>query len=134
MAVSYVTAVRTSRMTQVLNAVDAGAGAGLIKVYSGTVPADANASIGAATLLATLTCSDPSGTVTSGILTFSAITQDSSGDSSGTPTFARVTDSTGSVVLQCSAGVGSGDLNFGAAIVSGQPVQITSFVVTEGNT
>lgn len=133
MAVSYTTTLRSSRMTQVLNAVDAGAGAGYIRAYSGSVPANVGASLGAATQLCECTCSDPSGSVTSGVLTFSTITQDSSGDASGTPTFARVFDSTGAAVLQCSAGVGSGDLNFGAAIVSGQPVQITSFVITEGN-
>lgn len=133
MAVSYNTTIRSSRMTAVLTAIDAGSGAGLVKVYSGSVPASVGASLGAATLLATLTCSDPAGAVTNGVLTFDSITQDSSGDASGAPTFARVTDSDGNAVLQCTAGVGSGDLNFGAAIVSGQPVQISSFALTEGN-
>lgn len=133
MAVSYATTLRTTRMTAVRDAVDAGSGAGYIRAYSGTVPANVGASLGSATQLCQLTCSDPSGTITSGVLTFSAITQDSSGDASGTPTFARVFASDGTAVLQCSSGVGSGDLNFGAAIVSGQPVQITSFVITEGN-
>jgi hypothetical protein len=133
MAVQYSTALRTTRMTSVVTAIDAGAGAGLINVYSGSVPTNPAAALGGATLLATLTCSDPCGTVTNGVLTFSAITQDSSADASGTPTFARITDSTGSVVLQVSAGVGSGDINFGAALVSGQPVQITSFTLTDGS-
>lgn len=133
MAVSYTTTLRSSIMTAVLAAIDAGSGPGLIKIYSGTVPANVGASLGAATLLATLTLSDPAGTVSSGALTFSTITQDSSADASGTPTFARVTDSDGNAALQCSAGVGSGDLNCAAAIVSGSPVQITSFAITAGN-
>lgn len=133
MAISYTTTLRSTRVTAVLTAIDAGSGAGTIKAYSGSVPANVGASLGAATLLCTLTCSDPAGTVTNGVLTFSAITNDSSGDANGSPTFARVLDSDGNAVLQCSAGVGSGDLNFGAAVVSGQPVSITSFVITEGN-
>lgn len=130
---SYTTTVRSNRMTQVLNAIDAGAGAGTVKVYSGTVPANVGTAITDQTLLATLTLSDPCGSVSNGVLTFSAITEDSSGDANGTPTFARLADSDGNNVAQVTAGVGSGDLNFGAAIVAGQPVQISSFVITEGN-
>lgn len=130
---SYTTTVRSNRMTQVLNAIDAGAGAGTVKVYSGTVPANVGTAITDQTLLATLTLSDPCGSVSNGVLTFSAITEDSSGDANGTPTFARLADSDGNNVAQVTAGVGSGELNFGAAIVAGQPVQISSFVITEGN-
>jgi hypothetical protein len=130
---SYTTTVRSNRMTQVLNAIDAGAGAGTVKVYSGTVPANVGTAITDQTLLATLTLSDPCGSVSNGVLTFSAITEDSSGDANGTPTFARLADSDGNNVAQVTAGVGSGNLNFGAAIVAGQPVQISSFVITEGN-
>jgi hypothetical protein len=130
---SYTTTVRSNRMTQVLNAIDAGAGAGTVKVYSGTVPANVGTALTGQTLLATLTLSDPGGSVSNGVLTFSAITEDSSGDANGTPTFARIADSDGNNVAQVTAGVGSGELNFGAAIVAGQPVQISSFVITEGN-
>lgn len=130
---SYTTTVRSNRMTQVLNAIDAGAGAGTVKVYSGTVPANVGTAITDQTLLATLTLSDPCGSVSNGVLTFSAITEDSSGDANGTPTFARLADSDGNNVAQVTAGVGSGELNFGAEIVAGQPVQISSFVITEGN-
>jgi len=130
---SYTTTVRSNRMTQVLNAIDAGAGPGTVKVYSGTVPANVGTAITDQTLLATLTLSYPCGSVSNGVLTFSAITEDSSGDANGTPTFARLADSDGNDVAQVTAGVGSGNLNFGAAIVAGQPVQISSFVITEGN-
>lgn len=133
MAVSYSTATRTARMNAVVTAIDAGSAAGTLKIYAGSAPANVGASLGAATLLATLTLSDPVGSVTNGVLTFSAITQDSSADASGTPTFARIADSNGVDVIQVSAGVGSGDLNMGAATVAGQPVQVTSFVITEGS-
>jgi hypothetical protein len=95
---SYTTTVRSNRMTQVLNAIDAGAGAGTVKVYSGTVPANVGTAITDQTLLATLTLSDPCGSVSNGVLTFSAITEDSSGDANGTPTFARLADSDGNNV------------------------------------
>ena len=133
MAVSYSTTTRTARMTAVLSAIDAGSGAGTLKIYAGSVPANVGASLGAATLLGTLTLSDPAGTVSAGVLTFSAITQDSSADASGTPTFARIATSDGTDILQCSAGVGSGGLNLGANPVSGQPLQISSLTLTEGN-
>lgn len=130
---SYPTAQRTARLQVHADAIDSGSGAGYAEVYSGTVPANVGTSITSQTKLATLTFSDPCGSVTSGVLTMSAITQDSSADASGTPSFVRSYSSDGTVRGQYTAGVGSGEVNFGAAIVSGQPVQITSWTITEGN-
>lgn len=131
MAVAYSTTVRTNRMTQVLNAIDLGAGAGLLKIYDGTRPASGGT---ATNLLATLTLSDPCGSVLSGVLTLSAITSDTSADATGTATWARITDSTGTFVLDCSVGASGTDIILNtAAIVIGAQVSVTSAVLTEGN-
>ena len=53
----YVTnAVAQAMLTALGTAADAGTAA-VIEIYSGSVPANADAAIGAATLLASLTCS-----------------------------------------------------------------------------
>lgn len=129
--IAYATALRTSRMTAVRDAVDAGAGAGLIRIYSGTRPATGGS---ATTLGAELTCSDPSGTIASGVLTFSAITADSSADNSITATWGRVVDSTATFVLDFNVGTSGSDLNLNTTtITSGVNVAISSLVLTDGS-
>jgi hypothetical protein len=135
MAISYATALRTTRITDVKTAIDAGSGAGLLNIYSGTRPST-GAAITSEVLLAQLTFSDPCGTVSSGVLTFSAITADSSANATGTATWARITTSTPDFVADMSVGIaGSGaDLILNTtAIVAGGVVSVTSASLTEGN-
>lgn len=112
--------------------IDAGSGAGKIKVYAGSVPADADASIGAATLLATLTFGDPShGAATDaapgGLITANAITNDSSADATGTAAFYRITDSDDNVVSQGLVGTSGANINFNTvSFVAGAVISITS--------
>lgn len=131
--VRFPTAVRTSILTQILNAIDAGAGPGTIKIYTGSQPASSN-DAATGTLLGTLTFSDPCGTVAAGgPLTASAITQDSSADAGGTAGWARIADSAGNTVMDInvSATGGAGALQLNTTtIVAGGPIQVTSFVVS----
>lgn len=60
MAVTYSATVKDNRMTQVLNAIDGGSGAGYIEICSAAY----------ASVLATITLSDPCGSVSEGVLTF----------------------------------------------------------------
>ena len=83
MALGFATTLRTARASQIVAAIDAGAGAGKLRLYNGTRPATGGT---VTTLLAELTFSDPCGTVTSGVLTFSAIASDASADNTGTAT------------------------------------------------
>jgi len=133
MAVSYATATRNNRLDEVT--ADAGATA-WVQVWDGAVPASPTTAP-AGTLLASLACSNPIGAAASGgVLTFSAISDDTNANASGTPTFARVaTSETGTTtgVAQFTAGVGSGDLNFDATIVSGGTVSVTSLTFTDGS-
>lgn len=132
MAISYATTLRNSRMDAIKTAIDAGSGPGLLRIYDGTRPATGGT---ATTLLAELTFNDPSfPSATTGVITASAITQDSSANATGTATWFRVIDSTATFVMDGNVGTSGSDLNLTTtAIVITQPVSVTSFVLTEGN-
>lgn len=132
MAIGFSTTVRNNRATQISNAIDGGAGAGLFRIYDGTRPATGGT---ATTLLAELTYSDPcSASITTGVNTFAAITSDSSANATGTATWCRAVDSAATFVLDASAGTSGTDLILNiAAITSGATVTCSSFVTTEGN-
>lgn len=130
--IRFVTAVKNSALDTVKAAIDAGAGAGTIKVYNGTQPTTANDAVTTQTLLATLTFSDPCGSTSAGTLTMSAITQDAAADATGTATWARIADSNGATVFDVdvsSTGAG-GTLQFNTTnFVIGGPVLISSFTI-----
>lgn len=129
----FAVAVKNSTLTQIRDAIDAGAGAGTCNVYTGTIPADVATAITVQVLLGTLTFSDPCGTVATGALTMSAITQDSSADATGTATWARIADSTGSAVMDIDISTtgGGGTLQLNTTnIVAGGPILISSFVIS----
>ena len=131
MALGFATALRTTRATAIRDAIDAGAGPGLLRIYDGSRPATGGS---VTNLLAELTLSDPCGTVTNGVLTFSAITQDSAANATGTATWFRIVTSASAFVLDGSVGTSGADLNLTTtSVTTGQPVQVTSLVFTEGN-
>lgn len=133
MALGFATTLRTARASQIVAAIDAGAGAGKLRLYNGTRPATGGA---VTTLLAELTFSDPCGTVTNGVLTFSAITSDAMADNTGTATWFRIVDSTGAFVLDGTITVtgGGGDITMtSTSIQAGVTVDGTSLVFTEDN-
>jgi hypothetical protein len=111
---------------------DAGSAGATLKLYSGTQPANADTGLSGNTLLATLTFADPAaGAAAGGVLTFDAITEDSSADASATATWARIQDSDGEPIFD-------GDVNTANAmivlntttIVAGGPVSISSFTIS----
>lgn len=130
--VRILTTVRNSMLDAINAAINAGAGAGTIKIYSGTQPANANTALSGNTLLATLTFTDPAAPAASGgVLTFDPITQDASADATGTATFARIQDSNANVVFDCDVGTSGATLIINTtSIVAGGPVSITSFTLT----
>lgn len=126
-------ALQTSCITPIQTAIDAGGGAGTIEIYNGTIPATVATAVTSQTKLGTLTFSDPCGSVTSGVLTMSAITQDSSADATGTATWARIKDSTGAAVadIDVTSTGGGGVLQLNTVnIVIGGPILISSFVLS----
>lgn len=130
----YVTnTVAQSMLTALETAADAGTAA-VIRILSGTVPADADAAE-TGTLLASLTCSGTMGTVgasgNNARLTFGTITADSSADNTGTATYFRLlTQTGGTVIAQGTVGTASADLILNTtAITSGSTVSITSATI-----
>jgi hypothetical protein len=133
MALKFPAAFRTTRAGTITTRAGNGA---LLRIYSGTRPADADTAP-AGTLLAELTCGTPfAPAASSGVLTANAITQDSSANNSGTASWFRLVDSAGSTTVtdgDVTATGGGGDLQLvTTSIVATQPVQVTSFVITEG--
>lgn len=127
---SYVTSLRNQRLIEITLAQDAGAGAGTLRFYDGTVPANAGSALSGNTLLSQHNLSDPSApNASGGVLTYNAIADDTSADASGTPTFCRTLDSDANVVAQflCPSEVSIG------AITATNPVEVTSLTITEGN-
>lgn len=131
MALSVLTAERNTLIT----AYGALFNSGTIEVYSGAVPADVNASLGAAVLLGTLSFSASAfGAASAGTITAAAITQDSAADASGTASFCRARKTgAGTYIEQGTAGVGSGDYQFNTTtIVAGGPISCTAMTRTWG--
>lgn len=133
MAFYLTTAVRNARMDAITTATG---NAALLRIYDGTAPANANTALSGNTLLAELTCASPfAGASSSGAVTASAITQDSSANATGTASFFRLYKSDGTTVIaQGACGTSGAELNLNTlSIVSGGPVQVTSLVWTDGN-
>jgi hypothetical protein len=106
---------------------------GYLRVYSGSQPATADTALGAQVLLAELRFNATSAPAASaGVLTFNALTSDTSADATGTAAFYRALKSDGtSVVMDGSVGTSSADLVLNStAIQSGAQVDVTSFAVT----
>jgi len=132
MSVSYTTAGRNSRLDLVTTAAG---GASFLQIWDGAIPATPDATP-AGTLLASLACSATlAAGAAGGVLTIGTISDDTTAEASGTPTFARIstTETGDGGVVMMSAGVGGGDLSFDAAIVAGGTVSVTSLTITDGS-
>ena len=106
---------------------------GYLRSYDGTQPATADTSIGAQVLLAELTFSATAApAAVNGLITFNALTADSSANATGTPTWFRAVQSNGTtVVMDGSVGASGCNLNLsgltGGQIIIGGTVSISSF-------
>jgi len=132
MAVRIANAVRNNRITQILNAIDAGSGPGRLRIYSGSKPGTKGAAP-AGDLLADIPLADPCGTASGGVLTFT-MPQSAASSISGTASFLYLVDSDGTYVADGDIGTSGSDLNLVTlTITAPQPVEITSFSITDGN-
>lgn len=124
----------------ILDLIDAGSGAGKIRIYGGGSgqPANPDVAVSDQTLLAELTLSDPAFAgatdgAPGGVATANSITDDSSADGTGTADWFRVLDSDNNAIIDGSAGeaADSPDLTLdNKDINAGQTVSITSWTVT----
>jgi len=132
MTISYAVALKNLRLDQITSQIGA---SGLLRIYSGSVPANADTALGAQVLLAELPCSATfAAGASGGTLTANAITTDASADATGTAAFFRITTSGGTAKVQGSVGAGSGDLSLNTvSIVAGAAVSVSSLVITAGN-
>ena len=129
-------AAATAAANAVVDLVDAGSGAGKLRIYDGTQAATADTAIGAQVLLAELTFSDPAfGNASNGVATANAITADSSANATGTASWFRVVDSDDNAIFDGTVGTGTHDLVLNTtSIVSGAEVSCSAFTYTQSKT
>lgn len=132
MALAFGTTTRNAWLDDITTLIDAGTGAGKIRIYDGTRPATGGT---ATTLLAELVCTDPSSAAAAaGVLTLSSIADDASADATGTATWFRVVDSDNNFVIDGNVGTSGSDLNLNTTSITAlDTVSITSFVITAPN-
>lgn len=125
MAVVYPTALKTTRMQAVRDAIDAGAGPGKLEIGTAAM----------ALVLATVTLADPASSVAGAVLTLLGVPlSDTSADATGTAAAARIRDSdnndvvTGLTVGLAGANIIVDDIEFTA----GQTITITAGTITHG--
>lgn len=130
MALSFSTALRTGRATAIVT--EAGVSNATMKFYNGTKPASLGA-VSTQTLLATLTFSGVVGTVSNGVLTFGATTQNNVTHINGTPTWVRIAKADNTIVMDIDVGAGAGNLQFTGTVANGVNVVVNTSTLTEGN-
>lgn len=119
---------------------DAGSGnaSAHVRIYSGTVPADADTALSGNTLLAELVMTNPAFAASTDLnpgarATASTITDDTDADATGTASFFRIVDRSGTDVIQgtVTATGGGGDMTLNTvSIVIHALVSVTSLTVT----
>ncbi len=119
MAVTHASGLRNTIATAVRDAIDAGAGAGtLVFQTSGDVE------------VATLTLSDPCGTVSGAVLTFSAITSDTTA-TGGTVAKFKITTSAPADVIFGAVGTSGSDINLSSlSVAANDTVSVSSLTYT----
>jgi len=132
MALSYIATLKNSMLDEITTAIGA---SGLLRIYDGTPPANADTALSGNTLLATLALSATAAPAASGgVLTFSTISDDTSADATGTASFFRLLTSGASAVVQGTVGTSGSDINFNSvSFVTGGNVAVSSLTITAGN-
>lgn len=137
MALGFTAVLQRNRLDEITGVLDAGAGAGRLRIYDQTRPTNADTAIGAQVLLAELTfsvASFPAASGTPGSMTANAITDDAAADATGTASWFRIVDDATGVVMDGDVGTSGSDLNLNSvAIAIGIRVSVSSFVLTAGN-
>ena len=124
MAINYSSTIKDARMTVVLNAIDAGSGAGKLKIYNAAY----------ALLLVSITLADPATTLLTGVLTFAGVPKSGTGVGAGDAALAKITDSNDLVVAD-GLTVGTSGTNIiidNINIAVGQTVTLSSGSITHG--
>jgi hypothetical protein len=133
MALKYSTTLRNAQLDAITTAVGT---SGILRIYSGSRPANVAAAI-SGTLLAECVCNASAfaAAASGGVLTANAIADDSSANATGTASHYRLFRSDGTTaVIDGDVSTSGADLNLdNTSITTGQVVSITSFTITAGN-
>ena len=127
--------IRNARLQAIVDGLNGAATAGKFQLYTAPRPAT-GAAVTTQTLLGTCALSDPCGTVSAGVLTFAAISDDISADADGDIAWARGLDGDNNFVLDMGAGLsGSGEtLIFNTVTArTGGIIQVLSGSIVDGN-
>jgi hypothetical protein len=127
MSVTHSAALRNVLVTAVLTAIDAGGSASKIVFrLTGTVGSPGTA-------VATLTASDPAGTISGAVLTYDAITSDTNATGNASPVAtATLETSAGTVCVHCAVAASASDINMtgGLTVGAGDTVSCSSLTYT----
>jgi hypothetical protein len=125
-------ASRSAAADAVVDLVDAGSGAGKIRIYTGTQPAGPDTAVGAQTLLAEVTLSDPAfGSASTGVATLAGTPLSATGVAAGTAAWFRMLDSNNVAILDGAVGTSGAELNLNTTTISvGLTVTVTACTVT----
>ena len=138
MATGFLTALRNNMLDEITALLDAGTTGALINIYTtGSGQPATGGSITDQTLLGTLTMSTTSfPAASSGTMTANAITQEDAALASGEATWARITDSDATFVMDVnvSESGGGGEIILNdTTIVQNGTISLNSFTITAGN-
>ena len=125
--------ITTARKNAMLDTMTAAAGAtSTVKIYSGSIPADANAVLGGATLLVSLPCSATVAPAASGGTWTAYALTTTNATAAGTASFYRFFASDGTTVLaQGAISTTGSDMNLVTTTIAlSQPVQVTSWTIS----
>ena len=106
---------------------------GVVQIYDGAQPADADTAVSTQTLLATCAFASPAFlAAVAGVATAHAIAQDASADDDGTAAWFRILDASANAVMDGTVGVGTNfDCNVATTLVTAtDPFPIASMVIT----
>lgn len=131
MAIQYSTTVRNNQLDQV--EVSAGTAA-LLRIYTGSAPADCATAASGTKLVEMTLPSDWMAAASSGTKAKSG-TWSGTGITGGTAGYFRITDSAGTTThMQGTCGQGSGDMSLdNTSIATSQVVTVNTFTITAGN-
>jgi hypothetical protein len=133
---NYSTALRSAQAQAIIDQLDAQSDPGTFKFYTTPLPATVGAAITTQTLLGTVTLAKPSGTVSNGVLTFSAMVDDTNAAATGSAAFVRAADGSGLFVADLKAtlnGDGGPVTMASLQIYQGGTLHVTSATITIGN-
>lgn len=132
MAIQLSESVRHTIINNIKSAIDGGSGAGYIQIRSGTRPANVSGTA-TGTLLVTLTLNKPSyGAPSAGTASISlSPAVAGTAVANGTATWARVFDSAGVAVMDCSVGTTGADFLLSSTnILTGATITLTAGSIT----